>query len=302
MIASRRRADDVDDLALVFGDLPTSLLDDEEVDELGRVSPTMNPAVLRRERQAARVARRSRRKARSSGSEDVEAEEGYSTDSSLSPSDATDYHTAISGITADGKGVLADVHAVAFKDPSQGLGKWFSEWRNQYKDTYTNAWGGLGLVSAWEFWVRLEILGWNPFEVIFCSFWLVCAHDRPFIKDPRGLDTFTWYKSLYRYSHPATEHTEGAKLEQDGNLVSAMVSTAVIPRFCKIIEGGAFDPYSSLHVSRLLDLASQLETFVNVDHPKFHVGFPETLVAWSFTLAFQDDIQIYPIMLSTGCG
>jgi GC-rich sequence DNA-binding factor len=167
MIASRRREDDADDLALVFGDPPPPSLDAvKERDDFGRILPQMNPAVSRRERQAVRAARRSRRTSRSSGTKDIEAEEGYSTDSSLSPSDAADYNTATNKIVVNGKGVLADVHAVAFKDPSQGLGKWFSEWRNQYRYTYISAWGGMGLVSAWEFWVRLEMLGWNPLEVI----------------------------------------------------------------------------------------------------------------------------------------
>ena len=31
------------------------------------------------------------------------------------------------------------------------------------------------------------------------------------------------------------------ELGPDGDLVSAMISTAVIPRICKMIEGGAFD-------------------------------------------------------------
>ena len=181
MITSRRRTDDADDLALIFGDIPSSSMDEpEEIDEFGRPLPKINSTVLRRERQAAREARRSRRKARLSRIQDIDADDGYSTDSSLPPSDAKDYGTAINELIADGKDVLSDVHAIAFQDPSQGLGKWFGEWRSQYRDTYTNAWGGIGLVSAWEFWVRLEMLGWNALEVICCFIWPFCCPDHVF--------------------------------------------------------------------------------------------------------------------------
>ena len=166
MISSRRRADDEDDLSLVFGTLPISAqTDSEDLDELGRVVPNSNSTVARRERQVARAARRSRRRTAGSPRTSDVSEEGYSTDSSLAFSDALDYDTAMEKLKADAKDILADVRAVGFKDPSQGLGKWFGSWRDQYGDSYTGAWGGLGIVAAWEFWARLEIIGWNPLEV-----------------------------------------------------------------------------------------------------------------------------------------
>lgn len=168
MIAQRRRADVQDDLSLVFGSPPTAADEPEEVDDLGRVVPRANPAAVRRERRAARTARRLRRE-RERKTKNIETqqnqEEGYSTDSSLSLSDAMDYQSAMERITTDGHALLSDVRAAEFKDPGLGLAKWFGEWRGRFSDSYTGAWGGLGLVGAWEFWVRLELLGWNPLEV-----------------------------------------------------------------------------------------------------------------------------------------
>jgi hypothetical protein len=65
--------------------------------------------------------------------------------------------------------ILSDVKVNEFKDPSVGIGQKFAEWRERFEDSYQGAWGGLGLVGAWEFWARLEMLGWNPFEVIYCQ-------------------------------------------------------------------------------------------------------------------------------------
>ena len=163
MIAQRRRADDEDDLSLFLGSLPQAP-DAEEVDELGRVIPQANSTAARRDRRAARSARHNRRQARAPAHQ-TEVEEGYSTDSSLPPSDAADYQTAMQRLRADQKELMADVKAEEFKSPENGLSRWFGGWRTKFGESYTGAWGGLGMVSAWEFWTRYEILGWNPLEV-----------------------------------------------------------------------------------------------------------------------------------------
>ncbi|KAF9241159.1 GCFC-domain-containing protein [Melanogaster broomeanus] len=242
MIAQRRNADDGDDLAIVFGSVPES---SSEIDELGRVMPKANSVGLRRERRAARVTRRTQRHAGEAPSDTHTRDEGYSTDSSLPQSDALDYQSAIGRLAADAKNILSDVRAAEFRDPNRGLAKWFGEWRERYGDSYTGAWGGLGLVGAWEFWVRLEILGWNPFEV---------SH----------LDEFSWYSSLYEYSRPHSANGDCDELEfgPDGDLVSAMISTAVVPRICKMLEAGRIT---------MIDLAEQVEASVGTDSHKFQM-------------------------------
>jgi GC-rich sequence DNA-binding factor len=257
MISQRRRADDEDDLSLFLGSLPSPPQPDiEEVDELGRTLSGANPAAVRRDRIAARAARRSRRRATSAPQSQKDAEEGYSTDSSLPQSDQVDLGTALHKLSTSARDILSDVRAEEFKNPNVGLGKWFGKWREKFGEIYTGAWGGLGLVGAWEFWVRLEIVGWNP------------------IDDSKSLDDFRWYSSLYEYSRPPTEggDEEEPELGPDGDLVSAMISTAIVPRLCKIIEGGAFDPYSAKDLRRIVDLAEQVEASLERNNQKFQVG------------------------------
>lgn len=161
MISKRRRDDDGDDLATFFGPLPAPLeteSDMDQTDELG--SPKPNPIDEQRQRRVSRVARRQLRSSKRTKA--VEVEEGYSTDSSLAPHDASDYSSALQSLTSRKKEVLADVRAEEFRDP--GKGKW-SVWREKYSESYVGAWGGLGVVSVWEFWVRLEGAGWNCIEV-----------------------------------------------------------------------------------------------------------------------------------------
>ncbi|KAG1872371.1 GCFC-domain-containing protein [Suillus subalutaceus] len=255
MIAQRRQADGQDDLSLIFGPLLVSVDQFEEVDDLGRVLPRANPVTVRREREAARIARRLRRKRERETraiTTLLDREDGYSTDSSLPPSDAMDYRSAMERIANDGHNLLSDVHAAEFRDPSLGLAKWFGGWRRRFGDSYTGAWGGLGLVGAWEFWARLELLGWNPFET---------SHT---------LDEFSWCASLHEYCGDKDDGLEPDTGPND-DLVSAMISTAVVPFICKVVEAGALDSYSALNTRNMINLAEQVEASIGHDNHKFQM-------------------------------
>jgi hypothetical protein len=71
---------------------------------------------------------------------------------------------------------------------------------------------GWGLVGAWEFWVRLEIVRWNPIE------------------DTRtSLDSFAWYSVLFE---PA-EGNEEPEMGPDADLV---FSTTIVHQLRKIVR------------------------------------------------------------------
>ena len=272
MISKRRRDDDDDDLATFFGPLPVPLeteSDMEQTDELGRITPKPNPADEQRQRRVSRVARRQLRSSKRTKA--VEVEDGYSTDSSLAPHDASAYSSALQSLSSRKKEVLADVRAEEFRDP--GKGKW-SVWREKYSDSYVGAWGGLGVVSVWEFWVRLEGAGWNCIEVRTFVYrgGENQAHYAVF-QDQRNLHDFKWYKGLYEYCRPGEGAVEDRELGPDGDLVASMVSTAVIPMICKVIEGGALDVYSQKHILRMVDLAEEIEASLDPGNIKFQVRF-----------------------------
>lgn len=72
----------------------------------------------------------------------------------------------------------------------------------------------------------------------------------------------------------ADDMDEGEReLGPDGDLVSAMISTAIIPRLCKMVEGGVLDVYSDVHIRRMIDLAEEIEASVENGNPKFQVRF-----------------------------
>jgi GC-rich sequence DNA-binding factor len=163
MIQARRRTENEDDLSMFLGSRPTlPRTGPEDLDEMGRIIPRFNPEATRGDRRTARAARRALRRGKG---RQGEGEEGYSTDATLPPSDATDYLAALQQLSRQRDEILSDVKAKEFKDPMLGIGTRFAAWREGFDDSYIGAWGGLALVGAWEFWARLEMLGWNPFEV-----------------------------------------------------------------------------------------------------------------------------------------
>ncbi|KAF7364986.1 GC-rich sequence DNA-binding factor-like protein [Mycena venus] len=268
MVKDRRNADDEDDVCTFLGIRREP--EKEETDELGRVVPKPTPAL----RRAARLARRQRRHNNDSAPDNDE-EEGYSTDSSLPPSDLQSYQKAMSSLEERAGQVLSDVRAEEFRDP--GKGRW-SAWREKYADSYVGAWGGLGVVSVWEFWVRLEIVGWD------------------FIKDPKSLDSFKWYQGLYEYSRP-----HGEDLGPDGDLVASMISTAVIPRICKLVEGGVFDPYSDASVRRIVDLSEEVDASVEPGNAKLLVLLKTVLVVFQAAIADTTTlVEKYKLAASAG--
>jgi len=87
------------------------------------------------------------------------------------------------------------------------------------------------------------------------------------------LHSFKWYRGLYAYSRPEQEEivVEERELGPDGDLVASMISTAVIPMICKIIDGGALDVYSLEHIKRIIDLSEEIEASLEAGNVKFQV-------------------------------
>jgi len=250
MIEKRRMDDNEDDLVLLFG-IPPDMMptESEGVDELGRALPdaTHPQSPLRRERRNSRAKRHR--------ADDQNNASGYSTDSTLSLSDLQDFQIALNSLKDKIQSILfSDVKAKAFKDPKNGILIWFKDWREKYSGEYNNAFGGMGLVQAWGFWARTELLGWLPLE-----------------NEPR-LDEFKWYSRLHEYSHPEGDYEEEEGLRPEDDLPAQMVGTMLVPRLNALILGGAFDPYSRRQIPTLIDLVEQIEATLGSDHARFGVS------------------------------
>ncbi|WRT69477.1 uncharacterized protein IL334_006463 [Kwoniella shivajii] len=261
MINSRRSADDSDDLALFLG-VAAPLEEEDQKDEFGRsVGSEAGPSsVRRRTRRDERMARRNKRGAKSTRA--VKDEEGFSTDSTLAEGDQEDYSVAQVNLERRVHALLDDVKAEDFRDPEKGLALRFGGWRKKYEEEYVNAFGGLALVQAWEFWARGEMVGWEP------------------LRSNKSLDSFTWLHSLHHYSHPPLPSTGNQEeddmdlddeppLGPDGDLVASMVSSAVVPLLTKAFEAGVYDPYSAAQTRRAVDLVDVVREMMGKDSRKY---------------------------------
>jgi len=99
------------------------------------------------------------------------------------------------------------------------------------------------------------------------------------------LDSFSWFTALHAYSHPKTaengtteaddmELDEEPALGPDGDLVTEMVSKAVVPLLIKAFEAGAYDPYSAAQTRRAVDLADVVSHLTGKDSRKYTVSTP----------------------------
>ncbi|WWC73495.1 uncharacterized protein I206_107465 [Kwoniella pini CBS 10737] len=261
MVNNRRSADDSDDLSLFLGVAPPA--EGEEVkDEFGRSTESeAGPSSIRRKiRRDERITRRGKRRTRTAKS--ANDEEGYSTDSSLAEGDQEDYKAAQHHLERRVHALLDDVKAEEFRDPDKGIAMRFGGWRQKYEEEYVNAFGGLALVQAWEFWSRGEMVGWEP------------------LRSSRTLDSFSWFRSLHHYSHPPLPRSneseeddmdldEEPPLGPDGDLVASMVSSAVVPLLTKAFEAGAYDPYSAGQTRRVIDLVDMVKEMMGKDSKKY---------------------------------
>ncbi|RXK36353.1 hypothetical protein M231_06390 [Tremella mesenterica] len=261
IISQRRELDDQDDLALCFGiSRPTEVT---QVDELGRERDMLAEAgpssIIRRARRDERQLRKSRRKERSSRQvkPSVEEEEGFSTDSTLAEGDMEDYRTALVDLDKRVRGLLDDVKAEDFKDPNLGLAVRFADWRKRYEEEYVNAFGGLGLVHAWEFWARGEMVGWEPF------------------RSSEPIHSFHWFTSIYKYNRPSSitqledEIEDEIPLGPEGDLIPELISKVVVPLLVNMLENGAYDPYSSKQTRRAGDLLDMIGELIGKENKKF---------------------------------
>ncbi len=163
LVNKRRTADDDDDLALCMA-VAAPIANDEDIDDMGR-SRRDQAGPSSGVRRARRNERQNRRFRRRTSSARPPEDDGFSTDTTLAEGDERDYAAAQGVLDHRVAALLDDVKAEDFRDPEKGLAVRFGEWRSRYEEEYVNAFGGLAMVQAWEFWARGGMVNWEPLRV-----------------------------------------------------------------------------------------------------------------------------------------
>ncbi|GAA5906527.1 uncharacterized protein JCM6883_004506 [Sporobolomyces salmoneus] len=275
IISRRRLADDSDGVALFTGssipDTRTRLLKSQRVDREEDVTmqsedetTDLEPrSILRTTRRAERQRRFQETPSSSSTSAypDPLLDPSYSSDSSLSPTETSDLATALASLDQSLSTLFSDVKNDDFRDPNLGIRKKFEEWRELWNEEYGMLFGSLGLVGVWEFWARVEMGRWNPFEI------------EQLPKTPSDLSQYAWHQALSSYGHrehsPSTEEQEEEEPQDESTeVINALVTSVVIPRLSELARE-SYDPYSSHQTVAAVKLVDEISYCVERDSPKF---------------------------------
>ncbi|CAH7670271.1 nineteen complex-related protein 2-domain-containing protein [Phakopsora pachyrhizi] len=229
----------------------------DEFDELGRSRRELDissQAPSRRYRRKERIERRKRRRAGEGRVASAPEDEGYSTDDSLSPADSSDLLSASQSLISSTSDILRDTSNPIFLSPTNpsSIAEKFQAWKSNYPEDYSNAYGNLALVQAWEFWVRMEIVGglnlWSIRE------WVE-------VKDRRGIENWRWMKGLEAYDHSCSIEDQE---DRSDSVVPEMIKEVVIPVLTTLIRC-SYDPLSVVATTKALELVEQIGCFIDLE-------------------------------------
>ncbi|GAA5934347.1 uncharacterized protein JCM15063_004548 [Sporobolomyces koalae] len=269
IISKRRVADDSDDVALFTGSrVPTDpLVSDREAETLeedGNANEVeLDPRSVTR---TTRRAERQRRYTESTSTApsvypDPIEDPGYGSDSALAAAQTSDLAEALSALHRSLEDLFKDVKVDDYRDPNLGIRRKFQEWRELYREEYAMMFGALGLVGVWEFWARVEMSSWNPFEI------------EQLPKTHSDLSQYAWHQALSSYGHRDTDEVEESDestepLDESTEVVNALVTSVVIPRLEKLARE-SYDPLSSRQTVAAIRLVDEMSYCVERDSPKF---------------------------------
>ncbi|KAG2172997.1 hypothetical protein INT44_006970 [Umbelopsis vinacea] len=241
-VENRRWQDDLDDAEL-FSDVPATFTiaeDDGELDEFGRSSSSRNSEAAKRRRREERTSRHILRET----SDDIT---GLSTDDELDQSYAREEREELDEIQRDKiNAIIADVQD-DFSSLLSVKNK-FESWKTEFNDDYTKAYGGLSLPGAFEFYIRIELITWNPFL------------------RPVDLDTMRWHTIISEYG-VANEQEDDAMDDPDSTILNKVVEKTVCKKIKDMIPN--LDVFSAAQMKSAKHAIEQVSYYVEDHEPAF---------------------------------
>ncbi|GAB5593190.1 hypothetical protein Unana1_08090 [Umbelopsis nana] len=241
-VESRRWQDDLDDAEL-FATVPDAFTgrdhDEEELDEFGR-------AVSSRNSEASKRRRREERSSRHILRETTDDITGMSTDDELGESYARDEREELDVIQRDKiNAIIADVQD-DFASLLSVKNK-FETWKTEFNDDYTKAYGGLSLPGAFEFYVRIELITWNPFL------------------RPVDFDTMQWHTVISEYGVSGDDEHMGD--DPDATILNKVVEKTVCKKIKDMIPN--LDVFSAVQMKSGRHAFEQVSYYVEDSDPAF---------------------------------
>jgi GC-rich sequence DNA-binding factor len=244
-VEQRRWQDDLDDVEL-FALVPSQFINtqednEDELDEYGRAKSSRNSAASKRRRLEERSSRHILRET----SDDIT---GMSTDDELGEAYAREEREELDEIQRDKiNAIIADVQD-DFASLLSVKNK-FETWKTDFNDDYTKAYGGLSLPGAFEFYVRIELITWNPFL------------------RPVDFDTMRWHTIISEYG-ASGDHEEHAD-DSDATILNKVVEKTVCKKIKDMIPN--LDVFSSAQMKSARHAFEQVSYYVEDTEPAYKV-------------------------------
>ncbi|XP_043918635.1 intron Large complex component GCFC2 [Protopterus annectens] len=184
--------------------------------------------------------RRQRREAREGTRENKEHHEGMSSDDEQPPVEVAAFHDKKETILRDAEKVFEDVHE-EFHGVNRILLK-FAQWRQQFFDSYSEAYISLCLPKLLNPLIRLQLIKWNPLELDYLDW-----------------EEMPWFQEIKKFSHPPVNMMEPYREEHpDAKVLTSVLEKAVVPKVIGFVEL-VWDPLSSSQTNRLVQLYRRLQ-------------------------------------------
>ncbi|KAI8981606.1 nineteen complex-related protein 2-domain-containing protein [Mycotypha africana] len=241
---SRRYQLNLDDLCTFTNiQLDEEMTGEPEVDEFGRVRELRNSETARARRRAEKHQRLERHTDFVSikSEEEVIREESYWTDDEMSEDYYKNKTSKIEHLESEKiVELMADVGS-DFRSIDAVKDK-FEAWKLEYYDDYQKAYGSLCLPGAFEFYMRLELVTWDPFS------------------DPRDFDSMHWHTILSEYGI-SNGH------ESDVEMINKTVEKTMIRKMKSMLN--TLDVFSSKQMRYAAQMLEQISYYVDMNEKPY---------------------------------
>ncbi|CAO3650050.1 unnamed protein product [Cunninghamella blakesleeana] len=246
IVDQRRWLDDMD-LLKSFAKMPKHILEeddenmDNEVDEFGRTKESIYSDRSKQRRQSERQERIEKLNLLIEDKDDQDTilqEIGYWSDDNLPESSLENKNEKLDDIQINKLDRLFDDVTDDFKT-LEAVKSRFESWKTDFYEDYKMAFGSLSLPGAFEFYVRCEIVAWDPFS------------------DPIEFDTMNWHKTLSTYG---IIDGDDQHEDMDIELLNKVIEKVFIKKIQKLLD--VWNPISSKETRYAIQAIEQISYYV----------------------------------------
>lgn len=147
----------------------------------------------------------------------------------------------------------------------------FEAWKTQFNDDYTKAFGALSLPAAFEFYIRCELVSWDP------------------MSEPVDFHDWKWHRILSEYG--VTEDQEDMEEDANTELLSKAVEKVIIKRLKSMLD--TLNAASMREMRNLEKLVEEISYYVE----KHERAYQDLLAA--IEIAIDKQIKPYADLMDT---